>query len=274
VATGGVGGPLGRLKGISTAVMSNAYLCPEPVESAAEDREQLILQHLPQVRLIARRIHDRLPESVSLEDLVSAGILGLIAAIDQYDPSHNVKLKTYAEHKIRGAILDSLRDLDWAPRQRRKKSKQIEFAIARAEQRLHGTPGEDEIAAEIGIELEEYHRWLVEVQGLNLGSLEYTSEDGEQRGLLEYISDTQDLSPAQLLERSQLEKLLSDSIEHMPPMERTVLGLYYMEELSLREIAQVVDLHESRISHLKSQAILRLRAQMSKVWPQTGGMVA
>ena len=240
----------------------------------ADERERLILEHLPQVRLIARRIHGRLPENVSLEDLVSAGIVGLIAAIDGYDPTHQVKLKTYAEHKIRGAILDTLRNLDWAPRQRRKKAKQIEFAIAKAEQRLHCTPGEDEIAAEMGLDLEEYHQCLVEVQGLNLGSLEYSSEDGEGQGLLEYISDNQDLLPSRLLEKSELQKLLAESIRKMPAMERTVLGLYFTEELTLREIAKIVDLHESRISHLKSQAILRLRADMQKVWPnQSGGVM-
>jgi len=253
--------------------MSNPYCCQDTGEAGAEERERLILEHLPQVRLIARRIHERLPDNVSLEDLVSAGIVGLIAAVDQYDASHNVKLKTYAEHKIRGAILDSLRGLDWAPRQRRKKAKQIEFAISRAEQRLHRNPGEDEIAAEMGLDLEEYHRWLVDVQGLNLGSLEYTGEDGEGMDLLEYLSDDQDQLPSRLLERSQLEKLLSEAIGKMPPMERTVLGLYYLEELTLREIAQVVDLHESRISHLKSQAILRLRADIEKVWPNPAGGV-
>jgi len=253
--------------------MPNAYCRQDAGEESAGQRERLILEHLPQVRLIARRIHGRLPENVSLDDLVSAGIIGLIAAIDQYDPAQNVKLKTYAEHKIRGAILDSLRGLDWAPRQRRKKAKQIEFAISQAEQRLHRTPGEEEIAAEMGLDLEEYHRWLVEVQGLNLGSLDYTSENGEGQTLLEYISDDQDLLPSQLLERSQLEKLLADAIRNMPSMERTVLGLYYLEELSLREIAQIVDLHESRISHLKSQAILRLRADICKVWPNPGGGV-
>jgi len=254
--------------------MINPYCRPEAAEADAEERERLILEHLPQVRLIARRIRDRLPDNVSLDDLVSAGIVGLIAAVDQYDAAHNVKLKTYAEHKIRGAILDSLRGLDWAPRQRRKKAKQIEFAICRAEQRLHRIPDEDEIAAEMGVDLKEYHRWLVEVQGLNIGSLEYTSEDGEGKGLLEYLSDDQDQLPSRALERSELEHLLSAAIRRIPPMERTVLGLYYLEELTLREIAQVVDLHESRISHLKSQAILRLRADIEKVWPnQAGGVV-
>jgi len=254
--------------------MPNPYCTQDSEEVAAAERERLILEHLPQVRLIARRIHERLPENVSLEDLVSAGIVGLIAAVDQYDASLQVKLKTYAEHKIRGAILDSLRGLDWAPRQRRKKAKQIEFAIARAEQKLHRSPAEEEIAAELGVNLDEYHRWLVEVQGLNLGSLDYSSENGDGQSLLQYLSDDEDQWPSRVVERSELEDLLAEAIRKMPAMERTVLGLYYMEELTLREIAQVVDLHESRISHLKSQAILRLRADIEKVWPTQAGGVA
>src|ERR1700693_5501693 len=121
---------------------------PITEEIAGNERERLILEHLPQVRLIARRIQERLPENISLDDLISTGVIGLISAIDNFDPSHNVKLKTYAEYKIRGAILDSLRGLDWAPRQKRKMAKQIESAIARLEQRLQRTPSEDEIAAE------------------------------------------------------------------------------------------------------------------------------
>ncbi len=254
-------------------MMSVAYQCPSE-ETPGEERERLILEHLPQVRLIARRIHERLPHSVSLDDLVSAGVIGLITAVDQYDPSHNVKLRTYAEHKIRGAILDSLRGLDWAPRQRRKKAKQIELAIAKAEQQLQQSPGEDDIAAELGLGIEEYHAWLVEVQGLDVGSLEYRGQDGEGQDLLQFLSSDQDLSPARLLERSQLEELLEKSIRKMPSIERNVLGLYYLEELSLKEIGQVVNLHESRISHLKSQAILRLRAEIEKEWPgQNGGVV-
>src|SRR5215470_4021265 len=138
-----------------------SYAAPKMI--AEDEREKLILEHLPQVRLIARRIQERLPENISLEDLVSTGVLGLISAIDNFDPSHNVKLKTYAEYKIRGAILDSLRGLDWAPRQKRRKAKQIEAAITAAEQRLQRTPTEDEIAAELEITLDEYHQWLVEI---------------------------------------------------------------------------------------------------------------
>src|SRR5689334_17318332 len=235
------------------------------------EREQLILEHLPQVRLIARRIQERLPENISLDDLVSTGVLGLIAAIDHFDPSYQVKLKTYAEYKIRGAILDSLRGLDWAPRQKRRKAKQIEAAIASAEQKLKRAPNEEEVSQELNVSIDEYHEWLVEIRGLNVASLEYAADQG--RDLLHYLPDSGDNLPSTLLERSELERLLAASIDVIPEIERTVLSLYYQEELTLREIAQVVNLHESRISQLKSQAILRLRSHMAAQWPVTRGMV-
>jgi RNA polymerase sigma factor for flagellar operon FliA len=231
-----------------------------------DGRERLILEHLPQVRLIARRIQERLPENISLEDLVSTGVLGLISAIDHFDPRHNVKLKTYAEYKIRGAILDGLRGLDWAPRQKRRKAKQIEAAISALEQRLQRSPAEEEIAAQLKIPIEEYHHWLVEIRGLNIASLEYTA--GERgRDMLYYLPDSGQNLPSTLLEKSELERLLAKSIDGIPQIERRVLILYYHEELTLREIALVVHLHESRISQLKSQAILRLRSHLATHWP-------
>src|SRR5262249_31860513 len=236
-----------------------------------EVRERLILEHLPQVRLIARRIQERLPESVSLDDLVSTGVIGLISAIDNFDPRHNVKLKTYAEYKIRGAILDSLRGLDWAPRQKRRRAKQIEAAISVAEQRLKRAPTEEDITRELGISIDEYHEWLVEIRGLNVASLEYAGGD-QGKDLLHYLPDGGDL-PSDALERSELERLLATTIEGIPAIERTVLSLYYKEELTLREIGQVVNLHESRISQLKSQAILRLRGTIAEQWPVSRGMV-
>ena len=241
-------------------------------EISEGERERLILEHLPQVRLIARRIQERLPDHVSLDDLISTGIIGLISAIDNFDPVHNVKLKTYAEYKIRGAILDSLRGLDWAPRQKRRKAKQIEAAHATAEQRLGRLPSEDEIAAELEIPLEEYHRWLVEIRGLNVASLEGVAGDGGS-GLLHYVADEQESLPSTILERSELERLLAEGIDRIPAMERTVLSLYYEQELTLREIAEVVNLHESRISLIKTQAILRLRSQLARQWPVTHGVV-
>lgn len=245
----------------------------QPVEgAAAEEREQLILEHLPQVRLIARRIHERLPVSVNLEDLISTGIVGLISAIDRFDPGHNVKLRTYAEYKIRGAILDSLRGLDWAPRQQRKRTKQIEAAVAVIQQRLHRAPTEGEIAHHLNLSIDEYHEWLVEVRGINLGSLDSSAPEEDGRDLLRFVSDKEDQWPSRLLERAELDRLLAKAVEKMPPVERTILNLYYREELTLREIAKVVQLHESRVSQLKSQAILRLRAYIEKRWPTERGI--
>jgi len=246
-----------------------SYAVSDPISN--EERERLILEHLPQVRLIARRIQERLPDNINLEDLISTGVIGLISAIDHFDPRHNVKLKTYAEYKIRGAILDSLRGLDWAPRQKRRKAKQIESAIAAAEQRLQRSPTEDEIAEALGVSLDEYREWLVEIRGLNVASLEYAGNE-QGRDLLHYLPDEKDNLPSTLLERSELERLLAEGVERIPAIERTVLSLYYHEELTLREIAQVVNLHESRISQLKSQAILRLRSHMAQRWPAPRGL--
>jgi len=240
-------------------------------DEASLERERLILEHLPQVRLIARRIHERLPESVSLEDLVSTGIVGLISAIDNFDSSQNVKLRTYAEYKIRGAILDSLRGLDWASRDRRKKAKQMEAAIAAAEQRLHRSPSEEEIAEQLQLKLEEYREWLVDIRGLTLNSLDYHGEHEDTRRLIETVSDSEEHWPSRLLENSELERLLTEAIERMPHVERTVLSLYYKEELTLREIAELMNLHLSRISQLKSQGLLRLRAYLEKRWPVERG---
>ena len=161
-------------------------------EDTAQERERLILEHLPQVRLIARRIHERLPESVSLEDLVSTGTIGLIAAIDRFDPAHNVKLKTYAEYKIRGAILDSLRGLDGIPAHKRKNLKQMQAAIGVLEQRLQRAPAEEEIAAHLGISLQAYQDALLELRGVSLGSLDSTSRDDDSRSLINFIADPEE----------------------------------------------------------------------------------
>ena len=248
------------------------YAYAESGSIDSDERERLILEHLPQVRLIARRIQERLPDNVALEDLVSSGVIGLISAIDHFDPAHNVKLKTYAEYKIRGAILDSLRGLDWAPRQKRRRAKQIEAAIANAEQLYQRAPTEDEVAAQLEISLEEYHEWLVEIRGLNVASLEH-APGSPGKDLLHYIADGASSLPSVLLERSELERILAAGIDGLPEIERTVLGLYYREELTLREIASVIGLHESRVSQLKSQAILRLRTNLAECWPSPRGTV-
>ena len=229
-------------------------------------REQLILEHLPQVRLIARRIHERVPESVCFDDLMSAGVVGLIQAIDNFDPHQNVRLKTYAEFRIRGAMLDSLREVDWAPRQKRRQARELEAAIARAEQRLGRTPEEGEIASELGISLDDYYRRLTDLEGLNIGELEFVRDDNDQPVVLRGLA-AEDASPSQILEKAELENLIARAIDKFPRIEKTVLSLYYYEELTLREIADILDVHFSRVSQIKSQAILRLRSALQAAQP-------
>ncbi|HEY3938947.1 MAG TPA: FliA/WhiG family RNA polymerase sigma factor [Bryobacteraceae bacterium] len=237
-----------------------------PAERAPEEREQLILEHLQQVNWIAARIHEKLPPNVELDDLISAGIVGLLAAVDNYDPSRNASLKTYAEYKIRGAILDSIRGLDGIPTHKRKRVKQVQEAIQSAEHKLQRSPGEEEIAQELGIGLAEYQQWVVELRGVSLGSLELAG-DGEDVSLLKFISDDEQESPARILERSELERVIGEGMLKIPENERLVLSLYYKEELNLREIAAILELHITRISQLRAQGILRLRAYLERKWP-------
>jgi RNA polymerase sigma factor for flagellar operon FliA len=247
-------------------------MAEEPVqELTSEEREQMILDHLPQVRLIARRIHERLPEHIHIDDLISAGTLGLISAVDNFDSSQNVLLKTYAEYRIRGAILDSLRGMDFAPRQKRRQARQIEAAMASSEQRLGRAASEEEIAGELSLTVEEYREWLVELEHVQIGEFDLPPGPS-QAAVLRKLADVHEHLPSVVLERAELERLLGRSIGNLPKVERTVLALYYHEELNLREIAGIMDLHLSRISQLKSQAVLRLRAAMQKRWPAGRGI--
>jgi RNA polymerase sigma factor for flagellar operon FliA len=245
----------------------------QQITKTNSSRDQLIMDGMAQVKLVARRIHSKLPGSVNLEDLISAGTVGLIMAIDRYDASQGVQLKTYAEYKIRGAILDSLRTADWAPRLQRKRARLIDTAIASIEAKLHRTPTAEEVAAELGISIDEYRDWTGDINGLIIGSLDSAPQE-EGRDLLQVIADTDQLLPLELLEKSELTKLVGRAVERMPKTERTVITMYYQHEMTLREIAKTMKLHESRISQLKTQAINRLRTFLAAKWPERGEMVA
>jgi RNA polymerase sigma factor for flagellar operon FliA len=240
-----------------------AYETPARTE---QEREALILEHVKQVHWIAARIHEKLPASVELDDLISAGIVGLLAAVDNYDPGKNASLKTYAEYKIRGAILDSIRGLDGIPTHKRKRVKMVQEAMLSAERKLQRTPEEEEIAAELNISLAEYQQWVVELRAVSLGSLEVV-EDGEDMSLLKFIGDDGQETPERILERSELERVVAEGMKKMPENERLVLSLYYKEELNLREIGAVMELHITRISQLRAQGILRLRSYLERKWP-------
>lgn len=239
------------------------------IETASARRERLILENLPQVRLVARRIHERLPATISLDDLISAGTLGLISAIDGFREEEGVKLRTYAEHKIRGAILDSLRDLDWAPRSQRRRARSVQKATAALEQRNMEHPSAEQIADELGISLAECWQWLNDARAMAFTSLDAPLDSEEAPRTLQFAADERTV-PGHGLEQMQLRELLEAGIRRMPLRERTVLSLIYQEELTLREIAQVMGLHESRISQLKNQGLGRLRTMVGRTWPGRG----
>ena len=257
---------------MASNLLSNAAFY-EPAQAIdTGERDRLILENLPHVRWVAMRIHEKIGSAVSLEDLVSSGVIGLINAVDSYDPKFNVKLKTYAEHRIRGAILDSIRGLDGIPVHKRKRLKDVEAAIASAEQRLQRVPGEEEIASEMNIPLAEYQELLAELRGVSLGSLDEIADGFSESKLLRYVAHDEENLPTRILERAELEKLIQDGLDKMPKVERLVLDLYYRQGQNIREIAPILDLHITRISQIKAQAVLRLRTFIERRWPTPKGV--
>jgi RNA polymerase sigma factor for flagellar operon FliA len=240
-------------------------LPPRPVRNA-EERERLLLEHLPQVRYIARRIHDRLPVQVPLEDLVHAGVVGLIDAVEKFDPGKNVQLKSYAKFRIRGAILDSLRELDWSPRHLRRKARQIEEAHRDLKLRLGRMASEPELAVELGMSLEDFQHLLGELRGLDLGSLHAESTD--TRSDEEAISlrpGGSDKDPFFLCLRGEMKSLVASALEELGKKERQVVTLYYLKELTMKEVGAVLGVGESRVSQIHSVALVHLRARSEKI---------
>ena len=251
--------------------MQNLLRQPKSYESPdvlIKERDELILEHLPQIKYIAQRISAKLPSHVELNDLISAGILGLLDAIEKFDPSRGVKFKTYAELRIKGAILDSLRNLDWAPRSLRKKSKDLERVYRELEQRL-GRPATDrEVCEAMEISLEEFYELLDQIKGLNLGSFQELSthdDDKEGEPLVRYVPDAPHLDPFFIFHKSEIKEILGEAIDTLPKKERLVVSLYYFDEMTMKEIGKVLGVNESRVSQLHTKAMLRLRTKLKKV---------
>jgi RNA polymerase sigma factor FliA len=229
------------------------------------EQERLLLEHLPMVRFLARRIHERLPNHVDVEDLVSSGVVGLMDAFSKFDPAKKVQFRSYAQFRIRGAILDSLRTLDWSPRELRRKGRAVEEAIRVLTGRLGHPPGEGEIAAELDLSLEEYQQLLGDLKGLEVGTLhvERNEDSGEEE--LAYVPGRPDEDPLFCCLRGELEGRLSDAISHLPERERLVMTLYYYEEMTMREIGLVLGVVESRVSQVHSSAVVHLRAGLKEL---------
>ena len=232
------------------------------VQAMNGEQERLLLEHLPIVRFLARRIHERLPQHVDIEDLVSAGVVGLMDAFSKFDPAKKVQFRSYAQFRIRGAILDSLRTLDWSPRELRRKGRAVEEAIRVLTARLGNAPGEAEVAAEMGLGLDEYQQLLGDLKGLEIGTLhiEHNEDSGEEE--LAYIPGRPEDDPLFRCLRGELEERLSDAISHLPERERLVMTLYYFEEMTMREIGLALGVVESRISQVHASAVVHLRAAL------------
>ena len=232
----------------------------------AEDRERILLEQLPQVRYIARRIHERLPRHVPLEDLIHAGVIGLMDALNKYDRAKHVQFASYAKFRIRGAILDSLRELDWSPRELRRKARRIDEVYSRLSFELGRTPGEPELASALGMELRELQLLLGELDGLEVGSLHIeSSRDGKEEDLSEYLPNAPEDTPFFLCVHSEMKQLLTQVVAELPEKERQVLALYYYEELTMKEVGSVMGIGESRVSQIHTMAMIRLRARLQEL---------
>ncbi len=235
---------------------------------SANEREQLLMEHLPTVRYLARRIHERLPQHVELDDLVSAGMVGLIDAFSKFDHNKKVQFKSYAQFRVRGAILDSLRTLDWSPRELRRKGRAVEEAIRTVTQKLGKAPSEVEIAAQMELSLSDYQTLLGDLKGLEIGSLhmERSEDSGDEE--LAYIPGAPEDDPLFRCLKGELKQRLVDAIEELPEKERMVLTLYYYEELTMKEIGLTLGVVESRVSQIHSSAVVRLRTALAGLRPQ------
>src|SRR5580704_14487750 len=239
---------------------------------AKEERDRILLEQLPQVRYLAHRIHERLPRHVLLEDLVHAGVIGLIDALNKFDSSKHVQFGSYAKFRIRGAIIDSLREMDWGPRDLRRKGRRVEEAERKLSLNLSRTPTEVEIAAELKLELREFQQLLTELHGLEVGSLHLESPwDGKEEDLCDYLPNAPDDTPFFRCMRSEMKELLARAVADLPEKEQQVLALYYFEELTMKEVGAVLGIGESRVSQIHSLAVVRLRSRLEQVMSAGGG---
>lgn len=231
----------------------------------ARDKERLILEYAPVIKYIAQRIATRLPPHISVDDLINAGVIGLIDAIEKFDSSRDNTFKTYAEFRIRGAMLDELRGLDWVPRSVRQKESALERAYEELERRLGRSATDEEVATLLGIKIEEFYGWLNQVKGVSLLSLEalgMRATDGEAINLLEILPSDDAKSPVHLLQTNRLKAIIARAIEDLPYQEKVVVSLYYYEELTMKEIGKVLEITESRVSQIHTKAIFHLRTKL------------
>jgi RNA polymerase sigma factor for flagellar operon FliA len=255
-----------KVSGGDTATLWRDFRAESDPERRKALRDRLILTYAPLVKFVAGRLGATLPAHVDEQDLASYGLLGLIGAIERFDPDREIKFETYAIARIKGAIIDELRSLDWVPRSVRTRAREIERAIAELERRLHRAPTDEEIAAKVGITVEELEDSLTDISRSSMAALDELwspQAGGDQIALIDTIEDEQGPNPEVDFERSETKEALGEAIARLPEREKLVITLYYYEELTLREIGEVLGVTESRVSQLHTKAVLRLKSRLS-----------
>jgi RNA polymerase sigma factor for flagellar operon FliA len=229
-------------------------------------RERLVVAYSPMVKFVAGRLGAGLPSHVEDADLISYGLMGLIGAIERFEPERGIKFETFAMTRIRGAIIDELRSLDWVPRSVRARAREIETAQAKLEHELQRAPTEAELATKLGCSEEELQSSLLEIANSSVYALDelwaISDSSGDQVSLLDTIPDSEAADPQQALDSGEVKERLTEAIGTLPEREQVVIALYYYENLTLREIGDVLDVTESRVSQLHTKAVMRLKTQM------------
>lgn len=244
-----------------------------PVSGAEPLRDRLVLENLPVVRLIARKLQRRMPQHIDLEDLVSAGTLGLMDAATRFDGTKEVQFRSYAQFRIRGAMLDSLRESDWSPRDLRRKSRVMAEAIRALSSRLGRAPKDDEIAAEMGLTLQAYQELTGDLKGLSVSSLNVERGEESDEQELDFLEAPASEGPIAMCLQGEQQQQLAAAISELPEKERLVLTLYYHEGLTMKEIGLVLGVVESRVSQLRAAALGRLRKRLGAARRQSGPTV-
>lgn len=235
-------------------------------EKFPENKEDLILKYAPLIKFIANRIAIRLPSHIDVQDMINSGVLGLIDAIEKFDPERGVKFETYAEFRIKGAILDELRAMDWVPRSVRKIATCIENTSTELEKKLGRPATDDELASAMDIGVEKLHEFLNRASGISLLSLEKVGKyDDSKRTLLDYLMDEERKTPFAMLKLDEMRSILANCIELLSEKEKLVISLYYYDDLTMKEIGKVLRLTESRVSQIHTKAIIRLRGKLRRI---------
>jgi len=250
--------------GLAAEAFPDTFVISTQVKKKKNDA--LIMKYAPLIKYIATRIAARLPMHIEVQDLINSGVLGLMDAIEKFDPDKGVKFETYAEYRIKGSILDSLRAMDWVPRSVRKVATLLENTYAELEQKLGRPARDDEVAEAMDVEVEKLHKLMSRVSHVSMVSLERDNKHAHQGSLLDRLISPDDASGFNKLDAEELRDMLADCLERLPEKEQTVVSLYYYNEMTMKEIGKVLKLTESRVSQIHTKAVLRLRGKLRKFY--------